>query len=76
MSLVKHLSLVNLITEKEAVKELLQKNMTTTNIVNEVNYLFSNEGKDAWAENYGLLLKKMKTETTNPYHNAAKHILQ
>ena len=50
--------------------------MTTTNIVNEVNYLFSNEGKDAWAENYGLLLKKMKTETTNPYHNAAKHILQ
>ncbi len=76
MSLVKHLSLVNLITEKEAVKELLQKNMTATNIVNEVNYLFSNEGKNAWAENYGLLLKKMKSETTNPYHNAAKHILQ
>jgi len=76
MSLVKHLSLVNLITEKEAVKELLQKNMTATNIVNEVNYLFSNEGKNAWAKNYGLLLKKMKSETTNPYHNAAKHILQ
>tara|TARA_B100000745_G_scaffold300558_1_gene255277 strand:- start:4197 stop:5330 length:1134 start_codon:yes stop_codon:yes gene_type:complete len=76
MSLVKHLSLVNLITEKEAVKELLQKNMTATNIVNEVNYLFSNEGKDAWAENYSLLLKKMNSETTNPYHSAAKHILQ
>ena len=76
MSLVKHLSLVNLITEKEAVKELLQKNMTATNIVNEVNYLFSNEGKNAWAENYSLLLKKMKSETTNPYHSAAKHILQ
>tara|TARA_B100000470_G_scaffold209657_1_gene187247 strand:- start:1693 stop:2826 length:1134 start_codon:yes stop_codon:yes gene_type:complete len=76
MSLVKHLSLVNLITEKEAVKELLQKNMTATNIVNEVNYLFSNEGRDAWAENYSLLLKKMNSETTNPYHSAAKHILQ
>ena len=38
MSLVKHLSLVNLITEKAAVKELLQQNMTATNIVNEINY--------------------------------------
>ena len=76
MSLVKHLSLVNLITEKEAVKELLQKNMTATNIINEINYLFSNEGKSAWAKNYNLLIEKMKSETKNPYHNAAKHILQ
>ena len=76
MSLVKHLSLVNLITEKAAVKELLQQNMTATNIVNEINYLFSNEGKAAWAENHSLLVEKMKPETKNPYHNAAKHILQ
>ena len=76
MSLVKHLSLVNLITEKAAVKELLQQNMTATNIVNEINYLFSNEGKATWAENHSLLVEKMKPETKNPYHNAAKHILQ
>jgi len=76
MSLVKHLSLVNLITEKESVKELLQKNMTATNIVNEINYLFSNEGKVAWKKNYSLLVEKMKSETKNPYHNAAKYILQ
>ncbi len=76
MSLVKHLSLVNLITEKESVKELLQKNMTATNIVNEINYLFSNEGKGAWEKNYSLLVEKMKSETKNPYHNAAKYILQ
>ena len=76
MSLVKYLSLVNLITEKEVVKELLQKNMTATNIVSEINYLFSNEGKAAWKKNYSLLVEKMKSETKNPYHNAAKHILQ
>ena len=76
MSLVKHLSLVNLITEKASVKELLQQNMTATNIVNEINYLFSNEGRAAWAENHSLLVEKMKPETKNPYHNAAKHILQ
>jgi hypothetical protein len=50
--------------------------MTATNIINEINYLFSNEGKSAWAKNYNLLIEKMKLETKNPYHNAAKHILQ
>ena len=72
MSLVKHLSLVNLITEKEAVKELLQKNMTATNIVNEVNYLFSNEGKNAWAKNYGLLLKKNEIRNNKPLSQCSK----
>ena len=46
------------------------------NIVNEINYLFSNEGKAIWRENYALLVEKMKPETKDPYNNAAKHILQ
>ena len=45
MSSVKYLSLVNLISEKDVVKELLQNNMSAKNIVEEIIYLLSEHGK-------------------------------
>ena len=76
MASVKHLSLVNLIVGKEVVTELLQNNMKPKNIVKEVNYLLSEEGKTTWKQNYELLVSKIDITRKNPYQNAAKHILQ
>ena len=76
MASVKHLSLVNLIVGKEVVRELLQNNMKPKNIVKEINYLLSEEGKARWEKNHALLVSSIDTTRKNPYQNAAKHILQ
>ncbi len=76
MASVKHLSLVNLIVGKEVVTELLQSSMKPKNIVKEINYLLSKEGKARWKQNHDLLLSSIDTTRKKPYQNAAKHILQ
>ena len=76
MASVKHLSLVNLIVGKEVVRELLQNNMKPKNIVKEINYLLSEEGKARWEKNHALLVSSIDTTRKKPYQNAAKHILQ
>ena len=76
MSSVKHLSLVNLIAGKEIVAELLQNNMKPKNIVKEIDYLLSQEGRTTWEKNYGLLVRAIDIKRKQPYQNAAKYILQ
>ena len=76
MASVKHLSLVNLITEKEIVTELLQNKMTPKNIVKEINYLLSEEGQVEWKKNYSLLVDAVDIKRKQPYQNAARHIVQ
>jgi len=76
MASVKHLSLVNLITGKEAVRELLQNRMNAKNIIKEIGYLLSEEGQTSWKKNYDLLLGSLDIKRNNPYENAARHILQ
>ena len=76
MASVKHLSLVNLIVGKGVVTELLQNNMKPKNIVKEINYLLSDEGKRKWKQSHDLLVSSIDTTRKKPYQNAAKHILQ
>ena len=76
MSSVIHLSLVNLIAGKEIVAELLQNNMKPKNLVKEIDYLLSQEGRTTWEKNYGLLVRAIDIKRKQPYQNAAKYILQ
>ena len=74
MSSVKYLSLVNLIGKKDIVKELLQNNMNADNIMKEVAYLLSEDGKKNVKKDYELLINLLEAKS-NPYLEAAKHIL-
>ena len=65
MASVKHLSLVNLIVGKEVVRELLQNNMKPKNIVKEINYLLSEEGKARWKQNHAFLLAQLIPQEKN-----------
>ena len=75
MSSVKYLSLVNLISDKNIVKELLQNNMSANNIMKEIIYLLSEHGKETVKAEYSVLVDSLASKT-NPYEEAAKHILQ
>ena len=74
MSSVKYLSLVNLIGKKDIVKELLQDNMNANNIMKEVAYLLSEDGKKNVKKDYEILINLLESKS-NPYLEAAKHIL-
>ena len=74
MSSVKYLSLVNLIGKKDIVKELLQNNMNANNIMEEVAYLLSKDGKKKVKKDYEILINLLESKS-NPYLEAAKHIL-
>ena len=74
MSSVKYLSLVNLIGKKDIVKELLQNNMNADNIMKEVAYLLSEDGKKKVKKDYEILINLLESKS-NPYLEAAKHIL-
>ena len=74
MSSVKYLSLVNLIGKKDIVKELLQNNMNANNIMEEVAYLLSEDGKKKVKKDYEILINLLESKS-NPYLEAAKHIL-
>ena len=75
MSSVKYLSLVNLIGNKNIVKELLQNDMNANNITKQIIYLLSGEGQEKTKTEYRELINSL-TSKTNPYKEAAKYILQ
>jgi lipid-A-disaccharide synthase len=75
MSSVKYLSLVNLISDKNIVKELLQNDMSANNITKQIIYLLSEEGQEKTRTDYRELISSL-TSKTNPYKEAAKYILQ
>ena len=75
MSSVKYLSLVNLLGDKNIVKELLQNEMNASNITEQVIYLLSREGRETTKTEYRELINSL-TSKTNPYKEAAKYILQ
>ncbi|MGC4128151.1 MAG: lipid-A-disaccharide synthase [Bergeyella sp.] len=55
---IKYISLVNLIMDKEVVKELIQKELNTKNIVHELN-LVLNENRNRILNDYAELRKKL-----------------
>lgn len=55
---VKYISLVNLIMDKEVVKELIQNELTTKNIQKELNKIIDKDGRSILLDNY----KNLKLE--------------
>lgn len=49
---VKYISLVNLIADKEVVKELIQKDLTVSNMVSELSSILSVEGSSKMKQSY------------------------
>ena len=74
MSSVKYLSLVNLIGDKNIVKELLQTEMNAPNIAEEILFLLSSNGQKRTKSDYETLINSLMSKT-NPYQEAAQHIL-
>jgi len=71
---VKYISLVNLIMDKEVVKELIQSDLTVENLVRELNDILKNpERKKQLAQDY-LALKKLLSLGGKASGNAAKVI--
>jgi lipid-A-disaccharide synthase len=56
---LKYISLVNLIFNKEVVKELIQKNCSEKLIENELKRLLSKKGREALSKSYKLLFKSL-----------------
>lgn len=52
---VKYISLVNLISNKEIVKELIQEDLTVENMVDELKYVLSENGREKIKDQYALL---------------------
>ena len=74
MSSVKYLSLVNIIGNKNIVKELLQADMNAPNIADEVLFLLSGDGQKSIKADYETLRNSLVFKT-NPYKEAAQYIL-
>ncbi len=73
---LKFISLVNLIMNKEVVKELIQKDLTVENIKLELNELLTNEARQKQIENDYRDLKKLLSEGGDASANAAKIIYE
>ena len=56
---IKFISLVNLIMDREIVKELIQKELNTENLVAELQSILDGEKRDKMLENYELLREKL-----------------
>ena len=56
---IKFISLVNLIMDREIVKELIQKELNTENLVNELQKILEGQKRDKMLENYELLREKL-----------------
>lgn len=56
---LKYISLVNLIMDKEAVKELIQKDLTTKNLKEELHKIISGAHREKMLEDYGILEQKL-----------------
>lgn len=56
---IKYISLVNLIMDREVVKELIQNDLDTTNLVEELNKVLEGEKRTQVLNDYDLLRKKL-----------------
>lgn len=71
---INYISLVNLIMDREVVKELIQADLTTENLVKELNQILEGEKRTKVLADYGLLRNKLGG--TGASENAADIIIQ
>jgi lipid-A-disaccharide synthase len=71
---IKYICLVNLIMDKEVVKELIQDELTTNNLVQELKKLLLDEEKKATLQTNYAALKKLLSAGGNASSNAANSI--
>ena len=72
---IKYIGLVNLIMDKEVVKELIQDKLTTKNIIHELNDILQNVSKQQQLQNDYAALKNILSKGGNASANAAKSIV-
>jgi lipid-A-disaccharide synthase len=72
---IKYICLVNLIMDKEVVKELIQDEMTTNNITKELQQLLNNSDKQKQLQEDYTALKNLLSKGGNASANAAKSIV-
>jgi lipid-A-disaccharide synthase len=72
---IKFIALVNLIMDKEVVKELIQENLTTKNLVSELNQLLTNTAVQDQIRTDYTTLKNILTTGHNASEVAAQIIL-
>ncbi len=72
---IKYICLVNLIMDKEVVKELIQDELTAANIVKELTELLSNTARHKQLQDDYAALKKLLSSGGNASANAAKSIV-
>ena len=71
---IKYICLVNLIMDKEVVKELIQDELTVKNLVEELNKLLNDEAKKAQLQRDYRDLRNLLTAGGNASANAARSI--
>ena len=71
---IKYIGLVNLIMNKEVVKELIQDELTTDNIIRELEMILYNQEKQQQIEKDYTTLKRILSEGGNASENAAEII--
>jgi lipid-A-disaccharide synthase len=72
---IKYICLVNLIMDKEVVKELIQDQMTAANITKELNELLNNPSKQKQLQEDYTTLKNLLSKEGNASANAARSIV-
>jgi lipid-A-disaccharide synthase len=72
---IKYICLVNLIMDKEVVKELIQNEMTAANITKELNKLLNDPSKQKQLQQDYADLKRLLSKGGNASANAAKNIV-
>ena len=72
---IKYICLVNLIMDKEVVKELIQDEMTAANITKELNELLTNSIRQMQLQKDYAALKNLLSKGGNASANAAKSII-
>jgi lipid-A-disaccharide synthase len=73
---LKYICLVNLIMDKEVVKELIQNNLTANNMTKELNHILFDTLKRERIQYDYLQLKKLLSEGGNASANAARSIYE
>lgn len=71
---IKFISLVNLIMDREVVKELIQKDLNTNNLVNELHLILEGEKRIEILKNYEILREKLGGKGAS--ENAAEIIVK
>ena len=71
---IKYISLVNLIMDKEVVKELIQDEMNTRNLIAELNKLLNDPGQKEQLQKDYAALRSLLSKGGNASANAAKSI--